>query len=61
MSKAEMRVWQDQDDAEEFVPNRNMTVTKIYKRARAKISDCIVNGKLIRIARDNYELCDGSA
>ena len=37
------------------------TVTEIYERARAKIADCIVNGKALRIAGGNYELCDGSA
>lgn len=37
------------------------TVTEIYERARAKLADCIVNGKTLRIAGGNYELCDGSA
>ncbi len=37
------------------------TVTEIYERARTKIADCIVNGKLLHIAGGNYELCDGSA
>lgn len=37
------------------------TVTEIYERARTKIADCIVNGKLLRITGGNYKLCDGSA
>lgn len=37
------------------------TITEIYERAREKIADCIVNGKELRIAGGNYELCDGSA
>lgn len=37
------------------------TATEIYERARAKIADCIVNGKKLCIAGGNYELCDGSA
>ncbi len=36
------------------------TVTEIYERARAKIADCIVNGKSLHIAGGNYELCDGT-
>ncbi len=37
------------------------TVTEIYERARAKIADCIVNGKTLCISGGNYVLCDGSA
>lgn len=37
------------------------TVTEIYERAREKIADCIINGKMLRIAGGNYVLCDGSA
>ena len=37
------------------------TVTEIYERAREKISDCIINGKELRIVGGNYVLCDGSA
>lgn len=37
------------------------TVTEMYERARGKIADCIVNGKVLCIAGGNYELCDGSA
>ncbi len=37
------------------------TVTEIYERARAKIADCIVNGKTLCISGGNYKLCDGSA
>jgi predicted DNA-binding protein (UPF0251 family)/predicted Fe-Mo cluster-binding NifX family protein len=37
------------------------TVTEMYERARAKIADCIVNGKTLCISGGNYRLCDGSA
>ncbi len=37
------------------------TVTEIYERARAKIADCIVNGKKLYISGGNYALCDGSS
>lgn len=37
------------------------TVTEMYERARAKIADCIVNGKTLCISGGNYALCDGSA
>lgn len=37
------------------------TVTEMYERARAKIADCIVNGKTLCISGGNYILCDGSA
>lgn len=37
------------------------TVTEMYERARAKIADCIVNGKTLCISGGNYTLCDGSA
>lgn len=36
------------------------TVTEIYERARFKLADCIVNGKILRIGGGNYHLCDGS-
>lgn len=36
------------------------TVTEIYQRARFKLSDCIVCGKLLSIGGGNYRLCDGS-
>lgn len=35
------------------------TVTEIYKRARFKISDCIVNGKQLVISGGNYRICSG--
>ena len=37
------------------------TVTEMYERARSKIADCIVNGRLLCISGGNYALCDGSA
>lgn len=37
------------------------TVTEMYERARAKIADCIVNGKTLCISGGSYTLCDGSA
>lgn len=37
------------------------TVTEMYERARAKIADCLVNGKTLSISGGNYALCDGSA
>ncbi len=37
------------------------TVTEMYERARAKIADCLVNGKTLCISGGNYALCDGSA
>lgn len=36
------------------------TVTEIYKKARFKLSDCIVNGKNLQITGGHYRLCDGS-
>ena len=35
------------------------TVTEIYEKARYKIADCLVNGKLLRIAGGNYQICRG--
>lgn len=37
------------------------TVTEIYEKARHKIADCLVNGKLLRIAGGNYQICRGGA
>jgi len=37
------------------------TVTEIYEKARFKIADCIVNGKMLQISGGNYKLCNGSA
>ena len=37
------------------------TVTEIYEKARYKIADCLVNGKLLRIAGGNYQICRGQA
>lgn len=37
------------------------TVTEIYGRARAKLADCLISGKALRISGGNYMLCDGSA
>ena len=37
------------------------TVSEMYERARAKIADCMVNGKTLYISGGNYTLCDGSA
>lgn len=37
------------------------TVTEMYEKARAKIADCIVNGRMLCISGGNYALCDGSA
>lgn len=37
------------------------TVTEMYEKARTKIADCIVNGRLLCISGGNYALCDGSA
>ena len=37
------------------------TVTEIYEKARYKIADCIVNGKMLRIAGGNYRVCRGRA
>ena len=36
------------------------TVTEMYERARYKIADCIVNGKILRITGGNYRLCEGT-
>ena len=33
------------------------TVTEIYEKARYKIADCLVNGKQLRIAGGNYQIC----
>lgn len=37
------------------------TVTEMYERARTKIADSLVNGKMLCISGGNYALCDGSA
>lgn len=37
------------------------TVTEIYRAARLKIADSIVNGKPFLISGGHYRLCDGSA
>ncbi len=37
------------------------TVTETYEQARAKLADCLVNGKALRISGGHYALCDGSA
>lgn len=37
------------------------TITEIYESARHKVSDCIVNGKRLRIEGGNYRICDGTA
>lgn len=37
------------------------TVTEMYEKARTKIADCIVNGRMLCISGGNYALCDGSA
>ena len=37
------------------------TATEIYRQARYKIADCIVNGRRLRIAGGNYRLCEGGA
>lgn len=36
------------------------TVTEIYESARYKISDCIINGKTMKIIGGNYCICDGN-
>ncbi len=36
------------------------TVTEIYKSARRKIADCIVNGGRLIISGGSYRLCDGT-
>lgn len=35
------------------------TVTDIYKSARQKLADCLVNGKRLEISGGNYRLCNG--
>ncbi len=35
------------------------TITEMYEKARAKIADCIVNGKSMHICGGNYRICDG--
>ncbi|MGN1334204.1 MAG: DUF134 domain-containing protein [Anaerovoracaceae bacterium] len=37
------------------------TVTEIYERARFKLADSIVNGKILVIEGGNYRLCGGTA
>lgn len=37
------------------------TVSEIYEKARHKVADCIVNGKILLIEGGNYRICDGSA
>jgi len=36
------------------------TATEMYESARAKIADCLVNGKRLLIQGGDYRLCDGS-
>ena len=36
------------------------TVTEIYERARAKIADCLVNGKHLAIRGGDYRVCSGA-
>ncbi len=36
------------------------TVTAIYESARAKLADCIVNGKCLEICGGNYNICNGT-
>lgn len=37
-----------------------VTVTDIYEKARFKIADSIVNGKILCITGGNYRICEGS-
>lgn len=37
------------------------TVTEMYARAREKIADSLINGKVLCISGGNYSFCDGSA
>ncbi len=37
------------------------TVAEIYRQARYKLADCLINGKSLRISGGNYRLCDGDA
>ena len=44
-----------------FMDISRTTVTEVYERARAKIADCIVNGKILNITGGNYKICQGEA
>jgi predicted DNA-binding protein (UPF0251 family)/predicted Fe-Mo cluster-binding NifX family protein len=37
------------------------TVMEIYRAARRKIADCIVNGKTLTVSGGNYRICDGTS
>lgn len=37
------------------------TAQAVYGSARAKLAECLVNGRELRIAGGQYELCDGTA
>lgn len=47
-----------QEEAANFMGIARTTVQGIYDDARKKIADALVNGKTIKIAGGNYQLCE---
>ena len=47
-----------QEECAVFMGVARTTVQKIYDDARWKISDVLVNGKILKIEGGNYHLCD---
>lgn len=48
----------DQVEAAEKMEVARSTIQRIYKEAREKLADALVNGKAIRIGGGQYKLCD---
>lgn len=48
----------DQIETAEKMEIARSTVQRIYKEARAKIADAIVNGKALKIEGGQYKLCE---
>ncbi len=48
-----------QEESAKLMSVARTTVQWIYMSARKKLSDALVNGKLLKIQGGNYELCDG--
>jgi len=48
-----------QEEAAEQMNIARTTVQRIYNDARKKLSESLVNGKILRIEGGDYRLCDG--
>ncbi|MGI6727919.1 MAG: DUF134 domain-containing protein [Anaerovoracaceae bacterium] len=49
-----------QEECAEKMKVARTTVQKIYKDARKKLADSLVNGNLLKIEGGDYKLCDGN-